>query len=107
MELLGESKLDAMEDVFLQDDLRPSIAEHAKQCNEHFRKALIIPNIVPDPTMIDDQVARFMLWISNMEVYGPANVSLDYRLRYSPTVVDIIHQLLGLILDTLISCECR
>ncbi|RAH45694.1 uncharacterized protein BO95DRAFT_442818 [Aspergillus brunneoviolaceus CBS 621.78] len=40
-----------------------------------------------------------------MDVYGPLNVSLDYRLRFSPTVVEIIHQLLGLICDTMVSCK--
>jgi hypothetical protein len=94
---------DLMEDIFVQDDLCPSIAEHALQCDSLFRKYMAIPEITPDPTVIDDQLARFTLWASNMDVYGPLNVSLDYRLRYSPTVVDIIHQLLDVICDTLVS----
>ncbi|KEF59780.1 uncharacterized protein A1O9_04628 [Exophiala aquamarina CBS 119918] len=94
---------DLMEDIFVQDDLRPSIAEHALQCDSLFRKYMALPEIAPDPTVMDDQLARFTLWASNMDVYGPLNVSLDYRLRYSPTVVDIIHQLLDVICDTLMS----
>ncbi|KAM3537784.1 hypothetical protein ARSEF1564_009299 [Beauveria bassiana] len=36
-----------------------------------------------------------------MDVFGPPNVSLDYRLRYSPKLVDILHHLLNVILTTL------
>ncbi|ETR97405.1 hypothetical protein M419DRAFT_65740, partial [Trichoderma reesei RUT C-30] len=94
---------DVVEDVFLQEGLCPTIAEHAAQCNSLFRKYMVLPDIVPDPTIMDDQLARFTLWASNMDVFGPLNVSLDYRLRFSPTVVDIIHQLLDVICDTLAS----
>ncbi|OTA01334.1 hypothetical protein A9Z42_0016570 [Trichoderma parareesei] len=96
---------DVVEDVFLQEGLCPTIAEHAAQCNSLFRKYMVLPHIVPDPTIMDDQLARFTLWASNMDVFGPLNVSLDYRLRFSPTVVDIIHQLLDVICDTLASLK--
>ena len=92
-----------MEDVFVRDDPGPSIAEHALQCDSLFRKYMAIPEIAPDPTVMDDQRARFTLWASDMDVYEPLNVSLDYKLRYSPTEVDIIHQLLDVICDTLMS----
>jgi hypothetical protein len=93
-----------MEDVFLQDDLSPTIAEHATQCQSLFHKYMVMPEILPDPTIMDDQLARFSLWLSNMDVYGPLNVSLDYRLRFSPTAADIMHQLLDVVCDTLQSC---
>jgi hypothetical protein len=105
MESLESAGDEFMEDVFLQDDLRPTIAEHATQCQALFHKYMVMPEIVPDPTIMDDQLARFSLWASNMDVYGPSNVSLDYRLRFSPTAADIIHQLLDIICDTLMSCE--
>lgn len=105
MKSLDLMKDDFMEDVFLQDDLCPTIAEHATQCNSLFHKYMAVPEIVPDPTVMDDQLARFTLWASNMDVYGSLNVSLDYRLRFSPTIVEIIHQLLDVICDTLTSCK--
>ncbi|QSZ29279.1 hypothetical protein DSL72_003791 [Monilinia vaccinii-corymbosi] len=40
-----------------------------------------------------------------MDVYGPLNVSLDYRLRFSPTVVKIINQLLDVICKALTSLK--
>lgn len=105
MKSLDRMEDDFMEDVFLQDGLCPTIAEHATQCNSLFHRYMIMPEIVPDPTVMDDQLARFTLWASNMDVYGPLNLSLDYRLRFSPTVVEIIHQLLDVICDTLTSCK--
>lgn len=105
MAQLASMELDSTDDVFLQDDLGPTIAEHALQCNQMFRKCITAPEISSDPTLIDDQLARFALWTSNMDVFGPPNVSLDYRLRYSPTVVDIIHQLLDVIYNALTFCR--
>lgn len=103
MESLERAGDELIEDVFLQDDPSPTIAEHATQCQSLFDKYMVIPGIVPDPTIMDDQRARFSLWASNMDVYGPLNVSLDYRLRFSPIAADIIHQLLDIIHDTLLS----
>ncbi|KAJ5710459.1 ankyrin repeat domain-containing protein 52 [Penicillium malachiteum] len=102
---LDRGKDEFMEDVFLQDHPGWTIAEHANECSSLFHKYMIMPEIVPDPTILDDQLARFKLWASNMGVYGPPNISLDYRLRFSPTVVEIIHQLLEIILDTLSSLK--
>ncbi|KAJ4319578.1 hypothetical protein N0V84_006308 [Fusarium piperis] len=105
MESLEYAGDESMEDVFLRDDLSPTIAEHAAQCQFLFHDYMAMPGIVPDPTIMDDQLARFALWASNMDVYGPLNVSLDYRLRFSPTAVDITHQLLDIIRDTLLSLK--
>ncbi|KAF4161541.1 hypothetical protein CNMCM6936_003382 [Aspergillus lentulus] len=105
MESLEHAGDEPMEDVFLQDNLTPTIAEHATQCQYLFHKYVVMPEVVPDPTIMDDQLARFLLWASNMDVYGPPNVSLDYRLRFSPVAADIIHQLLDIIYDTLLSLK--
>ncbi|OBT76495.1 hypothetical protein VF21_03944 [Pseudogymnoascus sp. 05NY08] len=105
MSLPARTELDSMEDVFLQDDLGATIAEHALQCSHLFKKCMAVPKIVLDPTLMDDQLARFTLWASNMDVFGPLNISLDYRLRYSPTVVEIIHQLVDVICNCLTSLK--
>ncbi|KAM0667768.1 hypothetical protein ACQRIU_003633 [Beauveria bassiana] len=94
--------LNPADDVFLQDDRGLTIAQHALRCSQAFETCLAAPQTTYDPTIMEDQMARFTLWTSNMDVFGPPNVSLDYRLRYSPTVVDILHQLLDVILNTLI-----
>jgi hypothetical protein len=91
------------DDVFLQDGLCPTIAEHVTQCNALFQRCMAMPEIVPDPTVVENQLGRFTHWVSNMDVYG--NVSMDRRLRSNPTAVDIIHQLLDVICDTLTSCK--
>ncbi|RWA10130.1 hypothetical protein EKO27_g4957 [Xylaria grammica] len=105
MESLERAGDESMEDVFLQDDLSLTIAEHATQCQSLLHKYMVVPDIVPDPTIMDDQLARSSLWAPNMDVYGPLNVSLDYRLRFSSTAADIIHQLLDIICDTLLSLK--
>ncbi|KAJ0381907.1 hypothetical protein COL922a_013617 [Colletotrichum nupharicola] len=105
MESLEHAREESMEDVFLQDNLGPTIAEHATQCRSLFHNYLAMPEILEDPTIMDDQLARFTSWASNMDVWGPHNVSLDYRLRFSPTAEDIVHQLLDIICDTLLSLK--
>lgn len=101
MTLPARGKPGSLEDVFLRENNGPTIAERTSLCTELFEKYMALSNLIPDPTLIDDQLARFTLWASNMDVFGPAHVSLDYRLRYSPTVVEIIHQLLQVICNSL------
>lgn len=103
--LLAAMELIPPDDVFLQDDIGLTIAQHALQCSQAFQEYMTNPQTTHDPTIMDDQMARFTLWASNMDVFGPPNVSWDYRLRYSPTVVEIIHQLLDVILNTLTFCK--
>ncbi|KAK7902912.1 hypothetical protein LTR67_002558 [Exophiala xenobiotica] len=105
MESLERAGDESIEDVFLQDHLRPTIAEHATHCQSLFHKYMVMPEIVPDPTIMDDQRAYFSIWASDMDVYGPRTISLDYRLRFSPTAVDEIHQLLDVVCDTLLSLK--
>ncbi|OAA55161.1 hypothetical protein ISF_08082 [Cordyceps fumosorosea ARSEF 2679] len=94
--------LNPADDVFLQDDAGLTIAQHALRCNQAFQACMAAPQITYDPTIMEDQMARFTLWAANMDVFGPPNVSFDYRLRYSPVVVEILHQLLDVILNTLV-----
>ncbi|KAK5229407.1 hypothetical protein LTR96_003019 [Exophiala xenobiotica] len=105
MESLERAGDESIEDVFLQDHLRPTIAEHATHCQSLFHKYMVMPEIVPDPTIMDGQRAYFSIWASDMDVYGPRTISLDYRLRFSPTAVDEIHQLLDVVCDTLLSLK--
>jgi hypothetical protein len=70
-------ELEGAQDIFLEDSSYPTIAEHASRCDGLFKEYL---GIVKDPTLLDDRSARFTLWMSNMGVFAPANVSLDYRL---------------------------
>jgi hypothetical protein len=93
------------EDVFLQDNRRLSIANHATKCERLIKEYMNNPDMVPEPTIMEEQQARFTLWTSNMDVHGSINVSLDYRLRHSATATDITHQLLDVICNTLLSCD--
>lgn len=44
-----------------------------------------------------DELDRFNLWSSNVNVYGRANMSLDFRLREIPDVVALFLDQLGII----------
>ncbi|KAM5474249.1 hypothetical protein MauCBS54593_001822 [Microsporum audouinii] len=88
---------DACDDVYLEEE-HLDISLHTKVCTDRFDHAIRVVNI---PSNLYDQKDRFDLWISNMAVFGPPNMSLDYRLRFCPLVAGIIHQLLDVILDTL------
>jgi hypothetical protein len=82
-----------------------SIAEHARECDRHFKLCVESITALEPSTELEDQFGRFKLWTTNMGVFSAANISLDYRLRYSPTFVDIIHQLLSVLCNTLSTSE--
>ncbi|KAE8155311.1 hypothetical protein BDV25DRAFT_167726 [Aspergillus avenaceus] len=103
MESPGREEDDFIEHLFLQEDLCPNIAEHVTQCTSLFHLYMTAPDIVPDPGIILEQRTRFLQWASQTDVYGPLNASLDYRLRFSPTLVETIHKLLDEICGTLVS----
>lgn len=105
MASLDHTEDDEVQYVFPQDGLYPTIADHTTHCIALFQRYMIVLGLVLEITVIDDQRARFTLWASDMDIYGPLNASLDYRLRFSPTIVESIHQLLGVICDTLTSCK--
>lgn len=94
-----------MEDAFIEntaslhDSPRQTIAEHAAQCRSLFHRYMEIPETVPDTSIIDDQQARFVSWTAEI-IYGPLNAFLDYRLRSSPALVEIMHHILDLICGT-------
>lgn len=94
-----------MENIFVQDNFSRTIAQNISLCRHLFERYMGMPNIVSDPTLIDDQRARLAVWASDVDVFGPhvPNTSLEYRLRDDPALVNIIYDLLDVIYDHLIS----
>jgi hypothetical protein len=95
--------MDSVEDLFLEENPGPTIAEHILECDGLLKKYMDAPEIVNecDSSLLEDQWAGLIGWASYMEVFGHPNVSLDYKLRYSPTLVNILHQLLDTICASL------
>ena len=93
-------EMSSVQDVFLEENLGPTIAEHALECNRLFKKYMDIVD-EDDHDSLNYQLVRFTSWTSETEVFEPPNVSLDYKLRYSPTVVDSVHELLDVISGSL------
>lgn len=79
-------------------NVRPIIAQLTKNCIDAFERSMAIPAIIPDPMIINDQRVRFTIWASNMNVLGPPNSSLDYRLRYNLALVNILRKALNSII---------
>ncbi|KAM0247857.1 hypothetical protein ACHAP5_003869 [Fusarium lateritium] len=48
---------------------------------------------------MEDQIARFSIWTSNMAVFAKSKMSLDHRLRWTPQVRDLVTGLLGVLKD--------
>lgn len=93
--------LDDTDDIFLQDEPGLTMGQHALQCSEAFQTYMAASQNELHSSMVRNEMVRFTLWAFNMDVFEPPNVSLDYRLRYSPKLVDILHHLLNVILTTL------
>lgn len=76
---------------------RPTIAARAKAAADAFRLLVDIdPNDQQEPvsTDVDEQLARFNIWASNIGVFAHGHASLDYRLRDSPEAKTLMIQLL-------------
>ncbi|KAM0201901.1 hypothetical protein ACHAPI_001959 [Fusarium lateritium] len=48
---------------------------------------------------MEDHIARFSIWTSNMAVFAKSKMSLDHRLRWTPQVRDLVTGLLGVLED--------
>lgn len=53
---------------------------------------------------MEDQIARFSIWTSNMAVFAKSKLSLDHRLRWTPRVRDLVVGLLGGLEDCINGC---
>ncbi len=81
-----------------------TILDYARTCMVLFDTLLSSLNGTsrPDPdaelsAQADDQSGRFSIWAGNIGVFATANASLDYRVRGTPQIKDlIIQQLDGL-----------
>lgn len=96
-----------IETILDQYDLRWSIAKKVSLCHDVLEMYFSIPNIVSDPTLIDDQRARLVVWASDVGVFGPdkSDISLEYRLRDNSALLDTIHYIFDEIFDSLRSLK--
>jgi hypothetical protein len=67
---------------------------------------MTMSNIVSDSTLIDDQRARLAMWASDVDVFGldVPDISLEYRLRDNPTLLNTIHDIFD---EIYVSLESR
>ncbi|KAI1757960.1 hypothetical protein F4782DRAFT_536659 [Xylaria castorea] len=74
----------------------PTVAECADLCLESFKQCLNQAAAIHsrELSLVEDQLARFSLWSSNIKVFSSGRGSLDYRIREAPDVRDAISAVL-------------
>ncbi|KAI4859353.1 hypothetical protein F4820DRAFT_453963 [Hypoxylon rubiginosum] len=82
-------------------------AESAGSCLRSFqecvqRAASIHPR---ELSLVEDQLARFSIWIANIKVFASGRASLDHRLREAPDVQDIVIGLFEALAFRIQSCS--
>jgi hypothetical protein len=80
-----------------------SILTVARSCVELFERSGQVDEVAAEKTacdveqFLDNQAGRFRILASNLGIFASGHASLDYRLRDSPYVTNLmISQLLGL-----------
>lgn len=77
------------------------ISEAAGECDNLFHQCLSQSRLLrhgPASALVEDQYGRFNIWISGIGVFAPAHASMDYRLRETPDVKDLVVRLLETLL---------
>ncbi|KAI0183576.1 hypothetical protein EV127DRAFT_414010 [Xylaria flabelliformis] len=70
----------------------PTVAECAELCFKSFQQCLNQAAAIHyrELSLVEDQLARFSLWSSNIKVFVSGRGSLDHRIREAPDVRDAI-----------------
>lgn len=84
-----------------------TVAESAASCLHSFqqcvqRAASIHPR---ELSLVEDQLARFYVWTTNIRVFAPGRAALDHRLREAPDVQDAVIGLLDALAIRVQSCK--
>ncbi|KAI0850769.1 hypothetical protein F5Y00DRAFT_232018 [Daldinia vernicosa] len=93
-------------DADIDQQSHPTVAESAASCLHSFqqcvqRAASIHPR---ELSLVEDQLARFSVWTTNIRVFAPGRAALDHRLREAPDVQDAVIGLLDALAFRVQSC---
>ncbi len=84
------------------------ISDISQDCLIAFEDSLSEPTHHPKDLIsrdsVEDQLVRFKLWAANIGAFAGSHTSLDYRLRDSSDIRDIILQLLQVLRRSIKSC---
>ena len=91
----------------MEAEQHPTIAECARTCLVSFEQCLQqLASAHPrEHSYVEDQLARFAIWIDNIGIFAPGRASMDHRLREVPDIQDVVIGLLE-VLDGKIQ-DCR
>ncbi|KAI0968935.1 hypothetical protein F4678DRAFT_441993 [Xylaria arbuscula] len=87
----------------------PTIAGRADSCFKAFQRCLDAAAAIHprELSLVEDQLARFSLWSSNIRVFVAGRGSLDYRLREAPDVQDAVVGVLEALDHRVQDCLCH
>ncbi|KAI0379222.1 hypothetical protein F5Y04DRAFT_260009 [Hypomontagnella monticulosa] len=76
--------------------LHSTVAERAGSCLHSFQQCVQIAALIHprELSLVEDQLARFSIWTTNIRVFAPGRASLDHRLREAFDVQDAVIGLL-------------
>ncbi len=84
------------------------ISDISQDCLIAFEDSLSEPTHHPKDLIsrdsVEDQLVRFKLWAANIGAFAGSHTSLDYRLRDSSDIRDMILQLLQVLRRSIKSC---
>lgn len=78
-----------------------TISEVARECSGLFDQCLSRSQLLrhgPASALVEDQYGRFNIWVSNTGVFAPAHAVMDYRLRETTNIQDLVVHLLEILL---------
>ncbi|KAI0101218.1 hypothetical protein F4814DRAFT_432601 [Daldinia grandis] len=84
----------------------PTVAKSAASCLHSFQQCVQkAASIHPrELSLVEDQLARFSVWTTNIRVFAPGRAALDHRLREAPDVQDAVVGLLDALAFRVQSC---
>ena len=86
---------------------KPSIAETARKCARSFDNCLVQTDSldIVQQSLVEDQLARFSIWASNIGIFAPQKASMDHRLREAPEIRIVVISLLDALNDRVQQCK--
>lgn len=106
--MITSSCLDVHSQIFDMDVKTQiqTIADVAVSCRRSFDKCLspAVPLSAREKSLVEDQLARFSLWTSNIGTFAPGRASMDHRLREAPEVQAVVIGLLEALSDRVELC---
>lgn len=87
--------------------LAETVARGTQNCFDRFERCITLAAMTNhmELVLVQNQFARFSLWVSNVGVFAPGRTSLDYRLQEAEDVHRLVRGLLESLNEALEICR--